>query len=115
MGDKWEVNGEANGEVSGRQIGSNGEGEWKVNGTAGGPWGGAATAAPEGDAEEPPDFSEEGIQTHIQERWAHRPLAIRYARWVEVLASFAALASRGLPTLTVTLGWAGLLAPALSC
>ena len=45
--------------------------------------------APESEPEGPPDFSTEGIRRHIQERWAHRPFGVRYARWEAMLGSFA--------------------------
>ena len=48
----------------------------------------AAPAAPEPEEEEP-DFSVEGIRRHIQQRWDHRPSGIRYARWQEMMDSFA--------------------------
>ena len=47
-----------------------------------------APAAPEPEEEEP-DFSVEGIRRHIQQRWDHRPNGIRYARWQEMMESFA--------------------------
>ena len=37
-----------------------------------------------------PDFSEEGIRRALLARWEYRPAGIRYARWEEMLASFAA-------------------------
>ena len=39
--------------------------------------------------EEELDFSVEGIRRHIQQRWDHRPNGIRYARWQEMMESFA--------------------------
>ena len=47
-----------------------------------------APEAPEPEEEEP-DFSVEGIRRHIQQRWDHRPNGIRYARWQEMMESFA--------------------------
>ena len=46
----------------------------------------ASSQEPDDDA---PDFSVEGIRRHIQQRWDHRPNGIRYARWQEMMESFA--------------------------
>ena len=48
----------------------------------------AAPAEPEPEEEEP-DFSVEGIRRRIQQRWDHRPNGIRYARWQQMIDSFA--------------------------
>ena len=52
------------------------------------PAGRTAPEAPEPEEEEL-DFSAESIRRHIQQRWDHRPNGIRYARWQEMMESFA--------------------------
>ena len=41
------------------------------------------------ETDEPPDFSGEVIRRAVLARWEYRPAGIRYARWEEMLASFA--------------------------
>ena len=49
----------------------------------------ALGVAADDEPDEPPDFSEEGIRRALLARWEYRPVGIRYARWEEMLASFA--------------------------
>ena len=49
----------------------------------------ALRSASDEEPDEPPDFSAEGIRRALLARWEYRPAGIRYARWEEMLASFA--------------------------